>query len=130
MSKLKEKLIRNSLGLIILFLAINAFGGGYYGLAGAKDIPMEWLKGSPFHDYFIPSLILIFFVGGSSLIASIAVFKRFQLAHIAAFICGAIVLIWISVQISIIGFVSWMQPAIAVAGVLIIFLTCLLPKQA
>lgn len=128
MSKLKEKLIRNSLGVIILFLAINAFGGGYYGLVGAKDIPMEWLQGSPFHDYFIPSLILIFFVGGSSLIASIAVLKRFGFDHQAAFICGAIVLIWIVVQISIIGYVSWMQPAVAFAGVLIIFLTWLLPK--
>jgi len=128
MSKSNENLIRSTLGAILAFLAINAFGGGYYGLSGAKDIPIEWLNGSPFSNYLIPSLVLIMIVGGSALIAAFAVFSRHHLAPKAAFMCGLIVLIWLSVQISIIGYVSWMQPTTAFAGLLILFLTRRLTK--
>ena len=66
--------LRYSLGGLLAFGALNAFGGGYYGLAGAAGVPTEWLEGSPFRDYFVPSLILLVVVGGSFLVAAIAVF--------------------------------------------------------
>jgi hypothetical protein len=126
--KSPEKRIRFSLGVLLLILALNAFAGGYYGLSGAENVPTEWLKGSPFHDYFIPSLILFVCVGGSALIAAILVFKRHQLARKVTFSCGAIVLLWLTVQISIIGYVSWMQPTTAVVTITILFLTWQLKK--
>jgi hypothetical protein len=46
-------IVRWPLGLLLGFGALNAFGGGYYGMAGAEGIPTAWLAGSPFHDYFI-----------------------------------------------------------------------------
>mgnify|MGYP003635026325 CR=1 FL=1 len=124
------KLIRYSLGSFLLLVAVNAFGGGYYGLAGAENVPTEWLKGSPFHNYFIPSLILFFVVGGSALFAAITVFRRCPIARKAAFICGIIILLWLSVQVAIIGYVSWMQPATAAAAIIILILTWQLPKGA
>lgn len=129
MSRSTKKVIRYTLGVVLLFVTINAFGGGYYGMAGAKHVPTEWLQGSPFSNYFIPSLILFVCVGGSSLMAAFAVFRRHHLARKAAFSCGVIILIWISVQVAIIGYVSWMQPATAIAGLFILFLTWLLPKN-
>jgi hypothetical protein len=48
--------IRYSLGSLLAFGALNAIGGGYYGLSGAAGVPKAWLEGSPFSDYFIPSL--------------------------------------------------------------------------
>lgn len=123
------KFIRYTLGLLLLLVAINAFGGGYYGMAGAKNIPVEWLQNSPFQNYFVPSLILFLFVGGSSLIAAIAVFRLDRVARKAAFISGIITLVWLSVQVAIIGYVSWMQPTTAITGLLILFLTWLLPKN-
>lgn len=128
MSKSNEKLIRYTLGVLLVFLAINAFGGGYYGVTGAKDVPIEWLKGSPFHSYFIPGLFLLLVVGGSALIAAIAVFRRHRISRMAASICGVIVILWLSVQVAIIGYVSWMQPTTAFAALLILFLTWRLPK--
>ena len=127
-NKLSEKLIRYPLGILLLFVAINAFAGGYYGMAGAKNVPTEWLKNSPFHGYFIPSLILFICVGGSALIAAISVFRRHRIGRNAAFICGIIVILWLTVQIAIIGYVSWMQPTTAVAAIIIFFLTWQLPK--
>lgn len=125
-----ENPTRYSLGALLLLIALNAFAGGYYGMAGAKNVPLEWLNGSPFHNYFIPSLILFIGVGGSALIAAIAILKKHWLAHKAAFLCGVIVLAWITGQISIIGYVSWLQPTIAIAGFLIIFLTALISKRS
>jgi hypothetical protein len=126
---LAGNLVRYTLGSLLIFLAINAFGGGYYGIAGAKDIPIEWLEDSPFSDYFIPGLFLFLIIGGSALLTGIAVFRRHRLARKAAFFCGFTVLLWIMVQVSIIGYVSWMQPATTIAAVAILLLAWQLPKS-
>ena len=66
-------------------------------------------------------------VGGSFLIASIAVLAGWRISRTAAFAAGAIVLAWIAVQVAVIGYVSWMQPATAAGGVVVIVLAWLLP---
>lgn len=101
-SKAAEKIVRNTLGIVLMVMAINAFLGGYYGMAGAKDVPKEWLEGSPFTSYFIPGLILLLCVGGSSLMAAIAVFRKYARAPEVVATCAIIILIWLSVQIGII----------------------------
>ena len=122
-------MIRYLLGALLTFGAINAFAGGYYGLSGAKGVPLEWLAGSPFSDYFIPSLILFVVVGGVFSFAAIAVFMRSRLARVSAFIAGTVVLVWIGVQLAIIGYVSWMQPTTLLAGVFVLILAWLLPAS-
>ena len=117
-----SKMVRWVLGLLLVFGALNAFGGGYYGLSGAEGIPREWLDGSPFTDYFIPSLILFVIVGGALLLAAIAVFARFRRVQIIVQSAGAILLGWLAVQVTLIGYVSWMQPATAGAALVILAL--------
>ena len=121
--------VRYSLGSLLAFGAVNAFGGGYYGLSGAKDVPKEWLEGSPFLDYFVPSLILLVVVGGSFVVAAMAVFIGLRIARLAALTAGIVVLGWLAVQLSMIGYVSWMQPTTAIAGVLVLVLASLLPQS-
>ena len=84
---------------------LNAFGGGYYGLTGAEGVPTEWLRGSPFADYFVPSLILLVVVGGSFIMAAIAVLAGLRTARLAALAAGLVVLGWLIVQIAIVGYV-------------------------
>jgi hypothetical protein len=127
MAKSGEKLIRYTLGMLLLLVAVNAFGGGCYGMTGAKNVPRKWLEGSPFQSYFVPGLILFVVVGGSAFFAAIVVFKRKHIARKAAFICGMIILCWLAVQVAIIGYVSWMQPVTAIAAFIILFLTWQLP---
>jgi peptidoglycan/LPS O-acetylase OafA/YrhL len=126
---LNEKAIRNILGSLLTFLAINALGGGYYGMAGAENVPLAWLEGSPFKSYFIPGIFLFLGIGGASIIAALMVFRHHRYARKAAFVCGILVLAWIAIQVSIIGYVSWMQPATAMAGCLILILTYFLPEN-
>ncbi len=118
----RSSAIRYGLGSLLVLVAINAFGGGYYGLSGAKGIPREWLAGSPFDSYVIPSLFLFLVIGGGFLAASIAVFSRDRTARTLSTLVGVVVLAWIAVQIAIIGYVSWMQPVTVIAGVLVLVL--------
>jgi hypothetical protein len=124
-----EKAVRYSLGSLLAVGAVNAFGGGYYGVSGAEGVPTKWLEGSPFRDYFVPSLILLIVVGGSFIFASYAVFAGLRIGRLATFAAGGIVLGWLAVQVAIIGYVSWMQPTTVIAGVLVLVLGSLLPQS-
>jgi hypothetical protein len=120
--------IRVVLGVLLAFAALNAFGGGYYALSGAEGVPTEWLAGSPFHDYVVPGLFLFFVVGGAFGVAAVAVLTGTRVARAAALVAGAIVLAWLLVQVSIIGYVSWMQPVTALVGLVILLLAWRLPR--
>jgi len=128
MAKYVENIIRYSLAILLFIIAINAFGGGYYGMVGAEEIPVDWLKNSPFKSYFIPALVLFCIVGGFALSASIGIFSKRRWGRKAAFWSAAITLIWLGTQVFIIGYVSWMQPVTAITVVFIIFLAYLLPN--
>ena len=65
MSNSSHNFIHYALGLLLAFAALNAFGGGYYGMSGAKEVQTEWLQGSPFRNYFLTGLILFVIVDGS-----------------------------------------------------------------
>jgi peptidoglycan/LPS O-acetylase OafA/YrhL len=120
--------VRYSLGTLLAFAALNAFAGGYYGLAGAKGVPKEWLRGSAFPDYFVPSLILVVIVGGSFLLATVAVFARWRHDRLLATAAAVIVFGWLAVQVAIIGYLSWMQPATAIGAALVLMLARRLPS--
>lgn len=113
--------------MVLAFSAVNAFGGGVYGMAGAEGVPLEWLEGSPFADYLMPSLILFFVVGGAFALAAVAVLRRWPRARLAAAAAGVVALGWIAVQVAILGFVSWLQPATAVTAIAILALASRLP---
>jgi uncharacterized membrane protein YidH (DUF202 family) len=128
MTKSSVNLINKILGILLIFVAANAFAGGYYGLLGAKDIPIEWLRNSPFNSYFIPSVVLVVVVGGTSLFAGFAVLMKFRTGDIIAYTAGGILMVWLAVELFIIGYVSWMQTATAIVGVLIPSLAWLMQK--
>jgi hypothetical protein len=98
------------------FAALNAFAGATYGLAGAENVPLEWLEDTPFSDYTIPSAILGTVVGGSMTTGAIAVWQRNRLAGELSMAAGGILATWIAVQVTIWRGRSWMQPASLAAG--------------
>ncbi|MBL9014880.1 MAG: hypothetical protein JNL83_11925 [Myxococcales bacterium] len=127
---MRREPIRWILGVLLVVIALNAFGGGYYGLSGARGVPTEWLEGSPFTSYFVPSLILFVVIGGAFLTAGVAVFANAPWRQFAVAAAVAIVAAWLTVQLAIIGYVSWMQPVTAIAAVLAAVLAARLPARA
>lgn len=122
--------IKYFLGPLLAFVALNAFAGGYYGLAGAKGVPKEWLARSPFSDYLVPSIILLFIVGGASLGAAMAVLAGLQGARRLAAGAGIVIIVWIAAEVAIIGAESWLQAATALVGVCVVLLALGLPSPA
>lgn len=110
------RFFRSILGILLLIIGLNAIGGGWYALSGAPAIPREWLNNSPFEDYFIPGLFLLLVIGGLSLISAYCVFKKYKYGSRLSLYTSGVLLLWIVVQMSIIGYVSWLQPAMAVAA--------------
>ena len=117
------------LGLLLLLVALNAFGGGAYGMAGANGVPTAWLAGSPFSSYLIPSIVLFVLVGGSCLLAAVAVLRTRPSARAAAMSAAVILLVWICLQVATIGVVSWLQLAVLCAGIAIVSLAIGLPDH-
>ena len=119
----------NPLVIISGLVGVSAFGGGIYGMSGAIGIPLELLEGSMFPNYFIPSLILFMIVGGFSLLSTIMILKGNKNARRITILTGVIILIWIVFQLNIIGYESWLQPFIAIAGISILLLSGKLPDS-
>jgi hypothetical protein len=100
--------------------AANAFGGAWYGLAGAPGVPREWLTGTPFRDYRVPSAILGAAVGSTAAVATATALKGGEHAGTASVAAGAVLTGWIVAQVSLIGLRSVLQPAMAAVGVSLI----------
>jgi hypothetical protein len=107
--------------LIELFIAANALGGSIFGLAGARGVPREWLEGSPFESYVVPSLILLVAVAGGMTVAASALIVRHRRAAEISIGAGLVLLGWIVVQVLIIPF-SWLQPAFFAGGLVVVAL--------
>ena len=104
-----------------LVTAANAVGGGIYGLSGAEGVPPEWLDGSPFETYLIPSLVLLVCVGGSMALAAAALLTHHRHAAGISIGAGVILLVWLVIEVLIIPF-SWLQPTFLIVAVAVILL--------
>jgi len=114
--------IRWPLVLIELVIAVNALGGAVWGLAGAENVPREWLEGTPFDSYLIPSLILLVGVGGGMTVAAVALLTRRCYAPELTIAAGLVLVGWIATQVMIIvphGGFSWLQPTMFAAGLFV-----------
>ncbi|MBN2245425.1 MAG: hypothetical protein JW755_06240 [Candidatus Aminicenantes bacterium] len=94
--------------VLILFQGLSGIVGGI-GLVldptgKSLQLPIEWLEGSPFDDFQIPGLILLFVLGIYPLVVLYRLWRKLKWAWFAAFIVGAALIIWIGVEIMIIGY--------------------------
>ena len=119
-------ILRISIVTIAGFIALTAMGGGIAILVGADEFPLEWLSGVPFKDYTLPALILMFVVGGSSLIAAIAALLQSSVRSLAAAIAGIIMMGHIVVEVLILKQVppgpTWIEGVYFMLGCLLFIL--------
>jgi hypothetical protein len=103
----------------------------------------EILKGTPFANFLIPGIILFLFIGIFPVLVSygllkkpawhwaetINICKKYRWPWTAAWAAGVIMLIWIIVETALLGYISFLQPVIAIWGIVIIILTFLPPVR-
>lgn len=129
------------LACILVFTGIGGIYGGY-SLIAAPDgsllgMNTDILIKSPFNTFLVPGIVLIFFNGILPLVIAWALFIKppwqwpelVNLYHkqhwcwTFSLYYGFILIIWINVQIIMLGFSSLLQPIFALTGALISILT-------
>jgi hypothetical protein len=109
-----------AVGLEVL-LSIGALGGGLVLMIAPRGeimpLPLSALAGSPFDTYLVPGLILFGVLGFGPLVAARLAWLRHRLAPTAAFVVGVGLLIWVAVEVAIIGY-SNEPPLQAIYGIL------------
>ena len=116
---------RLTIGLEV-FLSIGALAGGLALMVGPRGeilpLPVSTLAGSPFDTYFVPGAILFVVLGLGPLGAAVLGWARRPIAPLAALTTGVGLLIWLIVEIGIVGYSSDppLQPFYLVLGVTIV----------
>jgi hypothetical protein len=90
-------------------------------------LPVSALGGSPFDSYFVPGLILFTVLGLGPFAAAVMGWTRHPLAPFAAAMVGGALLIWLAVEIAIVGYTNTppLQPFYLLLGTAIAFVAAL-----
>ena len=101
---MKHKGIRITLAISEVCIGLGALGGGIALLSGAFDqwLPLAWLAGTPFKDYFIPGLVLLIVVGGGMLLAAATVFFQREWAVLLSAAMGLVMIGFEVVEVAIV----------------------------
>jgi hypothetical protein len=102
-----RRFAKASIALEVL-LGVGAIAGGLALILGPRGeivpLPVAALAGSPFQTYLGPGLILFTVLGLGPLVSALLAWKRYPLAPFAALVVGAALMIWVAVEIAIIGY--------------------------
>jgi peptidoglycan/LPS O-acetylase OafA/YrhL len=93
---------------LLLFQGLSGLGGGI-GLmmdpsGQALGLSMTLLEGSPFPDYLVPGLILFIVLGMAPMVAARVVWEGRPGSWMAALAVGAALMVWIAMQLLIVGY--------------------------
>jgi hypothetical protein len=91
-----------------VMLGVGALAGGVALMLGRQgeilQMPVSWLAGSPFSDYFVPGLILFTVLGVGPMVVAWLAWRANRWAPILTVGVGGALLIWLLVQIIVIGY--------------------------
>lgn len=104
------------------FNSVSAVAGGIGLMGGGINVP-EWVVGTDFPSLYFPSVILFAIVGGSSMLAAMAMSKHATSWQLSSLLAGVIMLFWIGGEIVSINAFHWLQAVYIVTGVAAIWLT-------
>ncbi|HKI79635.1 MAG TPA: hypothetical protein VKA26_13935 [Ignavibacteriaceae bacterium] len=128
----------NAVNIVVLLILIQSLSGivGGTGLVlepsgKSLKIPLEWLNNSPFNDYMLPGLILLILLGIYPLLVLYGLWLKRSWAWASTMILGMAIIIWIGVEILIIGYkpVPPLQLIYGIEGLLILVLTLSSPVR-
>ena len=105
--------------LLTAFSALSALGGGVAMVVTGgvgMGMPMSLLDGSPFRSFTAPAILLLVVVGGTQLVASIAMVRHWSYALLVSTVAGFGLVIWIVVETVMINGFSVLQAIYLVVG--------------
>lgn len=118
---------RRMIIVVNLFVAVSAIAGGFAILAGWLAPPIEALEGSIFASYDVPALALLILVGGTAVVASIALIRHLNWAAAASVLAGLTLMAYLLVEVATLGLSTWLQPFYFVVALIMIVLALRLP---
>jgi hypothetical protein len=122
--------LRVTLGLLTLFVGVNAVWGGAMLMADSWALSGDWLARTPFDSWFLPGLALLLLIGGTQLAASASLLTARRYARAVAVVAGAVLAGWIVVQLAWLQvFHPVLQPLMLAIGVLTVVLARRLPGE-
>lgn len=93
----------------------------------SMNIPLRWLEGSLFQSYLIPGIVLFTVLGLFPLACFVGLLKRWRMAWLGALLIAVALIIWIFVEILVIGYQTQppLQAIYGAVGVLLLLLVLL-----
>jgi hypothetical protein len=108
---------------LLLFNGISAVGGGFALMTGLIPRQASWIQHTDFGSLYFPGVILMAIVGGSSLLAGLAMAKHAAGWQLCSLLTGLIMLFWIVGEVASIRAFHFLQVIYFVTGALVIWLT-------
>jgi len=103
---------------LLLFNGISAVGGGFALMTGVIPKQPLWIQHTDFGSLYFPGIILMAIVGGSSLLAALAMMRRSPGWQLCSLLTGLIMLFWVVGEIASIRAFHFLQVIYFVTGVL------------
>lgn len=122
-------MLRGVLAVLNLVVAISGTGGGIYLIVFPDGLPKAWFENPVFSSTLIPGILLLLVVSGSAWVATLGLLRRRPLASVVSLTAGVILVVWIVVQIALIGLSSFLQPLFFVVGLIVTVLSWLLWRR-
>lgn len=116
---------RVALAVLEAFTAVGAYVGGYTLVTGGYDMPEELLDSTPFASWTWPGTLLVLVVALPMTVAVVLEIAGARRAFTASVSAGVLLVGWILVQMAVIGYQMFLQPAMLVVGLLVVLLAYL-----
>lgn len=123
---MSRALVRIILVAVQAATGVLAVFGGLALIFDVWQLPLSQLGGTPFSSWAGPGWLLLILIGGSSLGAALSLWIDSELGPWIALAAGMILVIWILVQMAMIGVTMFLQPLFLVVGIVMVILAALL----
>ena len=108
---------------LLLFNALSAVGGGIALMAAVTPPQASWVAHTDFSGLYFPGVVLMAVVGGSSLVAAVAMMKHAVAWQLSSILAGVVMVVWIVAEVASIRGFHFLQVIYFVTGALVVWFT-------
>lgn len=127
------KILRFISILLLLIVAINALAAGYSFMAepsgAGLKISIDFLRFSPFKDFFIPGLVLFVINGLFNIAAALVTLFKIKNHQWVIVFQGAVLVLWIIMQILMLQQINFLHYLLATIGISLILFGILINRN-